>query len=194
MKKFLIVGGSPGKQKKLLARANFLEAKIPGSVYLYSCNLHSFPPKQLEFFRSHTGSLALTDVKPIQDLVKEIGLALIGPDLGHDFDGKKALLGLVNLDIPLIIEDDALVPELLKVYNPEKNLWLLVLEEKQFEFLFKERFSDKNLEKITQDYKINLYCSGKYFTHQENYFTPVKDFKDNKDLVAARIAYHLKSR
>ena len=195
MKKFLLLGGSPGKEKKLLARLNFLEKKAPNSVYLYNSRLHNqLKQDSQRFFQSYTGSLALADVKPAQDLAKKIGLALIGADLGQDFDAKKALLGLINLEIPLILEDDALVPELLKIYNPNKNLWLLVLDKNQFELLVKEDATDDNLNKFANKYQISFYCDGKYFASKiNNYFTILQTFVGDQKVVSAQIAYYLRS-
>jgi hypothetical protein len=190
MERVLMVGGSPHKKKNFLARANFLEAQIPKSVYLYTSNLTPPPKQKMEIFRSYTGSLALLGVQPIQELAKKMAVTMIGSDLGDDFDAKKALLAIVNLSSPIILEDDALRPELLRVYNDQKNNWLLLFETDQ-DFTRVFQSSIVNPDEISQKYKMNFYYKGQYFCYQEGYFSFLKGLHLEGGLLSARIASHL---
>ena len=193
MERFLIIGGCEKKKKNLLARANFLEEKIPHSVYLYTSNLSPKPKQKMDIFKSYTGSLALADVQFIQELALQMSLMLIGADLGDDFDAKKALLAIVNLPSPVIIEGDALMPELLRVYNHTKNNWLLLLEKDQdFTRVFQSAVADPD--EMAQKYKINFYYKRQYFIYQEGFFSLLKGVNFAEELLSAAIAFYLDSR
>ena len=185
-----MVGGSPQKKKNFLARANFLEEKSPKSVYLYTNNLTPPPKQKMEVFRSYTGSLALMDVQPIQELAKKMAVTIIGSDLGDDFDAKKALLAIVNMSNPIILEDDALRPELLRVYNDYKHNWLLLFETDQ-DFTRVFQSSIVNPDEISQKYKMNFYYKGQYFFYKEGCFSSLKGLYLEGGLLSAKIASHL---
>ena len=186
-----LVGGCPAKKKNFLARANFLEAKIPSSVYLYTSPATNLTREKLEFFKSHTGSLGLTDLKQIEDLAKKSFLTLIGSDLGNNFDAKKALLALVNMTYPLLLEEDALVPELLKIYNPAKHNWLFLLENQDFDRLFSRDKYNQSPQEIAKKYQMTFYYQGKYFSDKEGFFKPLEEITLENPLLSAKIAHQL---
>jgi len=180
MGKILVIGGSPQYHTEPILTA--LGALGAGSsvIHIYSCpaNLESAENHSENFFlhsfQSYTGSLCLYDVKIIHEIAKDIDAIAVGNGLGQDFDAKKALLAIININKPVIIDADALVPEILKIYDSNKHHWILTPNVDEFERLFKVAATPINILEVAQKYKINLCVKGHI-----DYIVTANDFAKN---------------
>lgn len=158
MKKILIIGGSKKSYMDLFLIVS--DSKLAGmqDIHLYTYAKHLEVAKHknitLHNFKSHTGSLGLYDVKIIYDLAADIDIIMIGSELGNDFDCKKAILAILNINKPLIIDGDALMPEILKIYDRQKHKWILTPNHSQFKRLFHMEVAE--ILKITQQYQLTI--------------------------------------
>lgn len=178
--KILVIGGSPQHHTAPILTALGALGAGTGIVHIYSCpaNLESAKNYSENFvlhsFQSYTGSLGLYDVKIIYEIAQDIDAIAIGNGLGQDFDSKKALLAIININKPIIIDADALVPEILKIYDSSKHHWILTPHVDEFERLFKVAATSPNILEISQKYKINLCVKGHI-----DYIVTANDFTNN---------------
>jgi hydroxyethylthiazole kinase-like uncharacterized protein yjeF len=172
----LVVGGSPKYYGAPILTGLSAEAAGADLIHIYTCHKHIEAIKKyslnffIESFPEHPGSLSLYDVKKIQQL--EIDVIAIGNGMGHDFDAKKAMLAIINSDKPVMIDGDALVPELLKIYNPKKHKWILTPHHGEFQRVFGVDATTDNIEAIAREHSLNLCVKGKI-----DYIIACNDFK-----------------
>ena len=179
--RLLVVGGSPKYYGPPILTALAAEASGADVIDIYTCHKHAEVVKKysLNFlihnFPENPGYLSLHDVKNIQQL--EVDAIAIGHGMGHDFDAKKAMLAIINTDKPVIIDGDALVPELLKIYNPAKHKWILTPNLSEFHRIFQLDATPSSIEKVAKEYKLNICVKGK-----TDFIIACNDFKTDKPL------------
>ncbi len=71
--------------------------------------------------------IGLYDVNTIHKLVEESDILLIGNGIGKGFDVKKTVLSILCgiKNKPVIINSQAIFPELLSIYKPHEHNWLI---------------------------------------------------------------------
>lgn len=162
----LIIGGSPKYYGAPILTALAAEASGADLIHLYTCSQHLEVAKKhslnffLYSFPQHPGYLSLFDVKPIQNISNEVDAMCIGNGIGNDFDAKKAILAIINTYKPVIIDGNALVPEILKIYNPYKHRWILTPHAGEFERVFQQPAEVSSIQEVAIKYKINLCVKG----------------------------------
>ncbi len=178
MSKVLVIGGNSTSKAEVMMTILGAEAAGADLIHLYSCDKYLKEAKNyslnflLHEFKGHTGSLGLYDVKVIHEIVKIIDVIAIGNGLGKDFDTKKSLLAIINTNKPIIIDADALVPEILKIYDSNKHHWILTPNVNEFERLFGIEATSSNILEVSQRHKINLCVKG-----YTDYIVTSNDFK-----------------
>ncbi len=191
--RILVIGGSPKYYGAPILTALAAEAAGADLVHLYTCssNIETAKKYSLNFFlysfQEHPGYLSLYDVKRVQQL--KVDSIVIGNGMGDDFDAKKAMLAIINSDRPVIIDGDALVPELLKIYNPEKHRWVLTPHHREFKRIFGVDPTVDSIEKMAKKYRLNLCVKG-----QTDYIITCNDFKiDSYELLenSAEVSHEL---
>lgn len=176
--RILVIGGSPKYYGAPILTGLAAEASGADLIHVYTChkNLEVAKKYSLNFFLhsfpENPGYLSLHDVKKIQQL--EVDSIVIGNGMGDDFDAKKAMLAIINSDKPIIIDGDALVPELLKIYNPEKHQWVLTPHHGEFKRVFGVNATPDRIEEMAKKYQLNLCVKGKV-----DYMIACNDFKIN---------------
>jgi NAD(P)H-hydrate epimerase len=166
MSKVLVIGGNATSKAEVMMTVLGAETAGADLIHLYSCSKYLGEAKHypLNFllyeFKSHTGSLGLYDVKVIHEIAQDIDVIAIGNGLGKDFDAKKALLAIINTNKPIIIDADAIVPEILKIYDSTKHHWILTPNVNEFESLFGIEAMPSNILEVSQKHKINLCVKG----------------------------------
>jgi NAD(P)H-hydrate repair Nnr-like enzyme with NAD(P)H-hydrate dehydratase domain/ribosomal protein S18 acetylase RimI-like enzyme len=164
--KVLVIGGSPQYHEAPILTALGAEAAGADLIHLYTCPNHLEAAKKysLNFFlygfAGHTGSLGLYDVKIIHEIMQNVDAVVIGNGIGKDFDAKKAVLAIINSDKPIVIDGDALVPELLKIYNYKKHRWILTPHRMEFERVFGVPASPENILEMSKQHRISLCVKG----------------------------------
>ena len=162
--KVLVIGGSPQYYGAPIITGLSAEAAGADLIYIYTCNKHVETVKSyslnffIDTFPENPGYLSLYDVKKVQKL--DVNAIAIGNGMGSDFDARKAMLAIVNSDKPMIIDGDALVPELLKVYNPHKHKWILTPHHGEFRRIFDLEATIDNIEQVAKRYSLNLCVTG----------------------------------
>lgn len=179
-KKVLVIGGSPQSCDEAILTALAVEAAGANLVHLYSCPKYLEVAKNsslnflLHSFPENPGYLSLYDVKKVQNIDADV--IAIGSGIGNDFDAKKAMLAIVNSSKPIVISQNGLMPELLKIYNPDKHKWLLIMNYSEFENLFKVNVTEENLEAVAKRHKLNICVKG-----ETDYILACNDFKIDSD-------------
>lgn len=179
--RLLVVGGSPKYYGPPILTGLAAEASGADIIDIYTCHKHVEVVKKysLNFlihnFPENPGYLSLHDVKKIQQL--EVDVIAIGNGMGDDFDAKKAMLAIINSEKPVIIDGDALVPELLKIYNPAKHKWILIPNKSEFHRIFQLDATPGSIEKVAREYKLNICVKGKI-----DYIIACNDFRLDKPL------------
>jgi hydroxyethylthiazole kinase-like uncharacterized protein yjeF len=164
--KVLVIGGSPQYYGAPILTALGGEAAGSDLIHLYTCPDHLEAAKShslnffLHGFAGHTGSLGLYDVKIIHEIMQGVDAVTIGNGIGKDFDAKKAVLAIINTDKPIVIDAEALVPEILKVYNYKKHRWILTPHSREFERVFGVPASPDNILEMSKKHRINLCVTG----------------------------------
>jgi hydroxyethylthiazole kinase-like uncharacterized protein yjeF len=164
--KVLVIGGSPQYYGAPILTALGAEATGADLIHLYTCPNHLEAAKShslnffLHGFAGHTGSLGLYDVKIVHEIMQVVDAVAIGNGIGKDFDAKKAILAIINTDKPIVIDAEALLPEILKVYNYKKHKWILTPNGREFERVFGVPTSSENILEMSKKYKINLCVTG----------------------------------
>lgn len=164
--KVLVIGGSPQYYGAPILTALGAEATGADLIHLYTCPNHLEAAKShslnffLHGFAGHTGSLGLYDVKIVHEIMQVVDAVVIGNGIGKDFDAKKAILGIINTEKPIVIDAEALIPEILKVYNYKKHKWILTPHSREFERVFSIPASPENILEMSKKHKINLCVTG----------------------------------
>lgn len=191
--RILVIGGSPKYYGAPILTGLAAEASGADLIDIYTCHQHLEVAKKyslnffLHNFPENPGYLSLHDVKKVQQL--EIDVIAIGNGMGDDFDAKKAMLAIINSDKPIVIDGDALVPELLKIYNPEKHRWVLTPHHREFKRVFGVDAIPSSIEEMAKKYRLNLCVKGK-----TDYIIACNDFKiDNLELLedSLEISYEM---
>jgi|GEM_PF-879550 len=119
----------------------------------YSLNffLHSFKQSELNVY----------DVKPIYDITKGNDVVVIGNGIGKRHDVQKALLSLLSiLDIPVIIDAEALIPEIFSIKEIHRQKWILTPHRGEFRRLFGCEANEKNVNDMAQKYSVAICAKG----------------------------------
>lgn len=160
----LIIGGSPQYYGAPILTA--LAAEFSGadliSLYIPANHLEAAKKYSLNFllysFPQHPGYLSLYDVKIVQEI--SANAIVIGNGMGRDFDAKKAMLAIINTEKPVVIDGDALIPEILKIYNSKKHKWILTPHAGEFERVFACKATPENIVSVAKEFSLNLCVKG----------------------------------
>ncbi len=166
--KVMIIGGSPIYYGAPILTALGAEASGSDLIYLYIPSMHIETAKKysLNFFIHHftdvnTGYMGLYDVKKIHDIAANVDAIIIGNGLSKDFDVKKTVLSILSsIDKPVVIDADALVPEIMKIYDYTKHDWVLTPHHAEFRRVFGADPTLENIEKVANQYMINMCVKG----------------------------------
>lgn len=113
----------------------------------YSLNLflHSFVK----------GDLGLKDIGLIIEAASQNHVLIIGNGIGTDVDTQKALITLLkDVKIPVVLDAEALIPEILDV--PDKSNWLLTPHQGEFKRVFGIEATKSNIATAARDHNLNL--------------------------------------
>lgn len=174
--KVLVIGGSPNYYGAPILTGLGAEAAGADLIHLYTSPAHLEAAKHaslnffLHAFPQHPGYLSLYDVKVIQGINTDT--IVIGNGMGKDFDAKKAMLAIINTARPVVIDADALVPELLKIYDPNKHQWILTPHSSEFARVFGIEATAANISALARKHSLNLCVKGAI-----DYIIACNDFK-----------------
>jgi hydroxyethylthiazole kinase-like uncharacterized protein yjeF len=166
--KVLVIGGSPQYHGAPILTALGVEAVGSDLIYLYIPLMHAETAKNhsLNFFISHfidtdTGYMGLYDVKKICEIAQNVDAIVIGNGLSKDFDVKKTVLSILNIKHkPIVIDADALVPEIMKIYDHTLHNWILTPHCGEFKRLFDLDPTPENIKKVAIKNHINICVKG----------------------------------
>ncbi len=161
--KILIVGGSQRYYGAPILTA--LGAESAGAdlitLWLPQEHLNTAKNYSLNFFlKPFEDKLTLNDVPKILECVQENHVFVIGNGLGKDVCMQKAILTLLEqIKIPVVLDAEALFPEVLDLNVPKEN-WILTPHKKEFERLTGQSFSETSLKKISEKYESTFLVKG----------------------------------
>lgn len=136
--------------------ADLITICLPSSYILtaqnYSLNFFLKPFKQ--------SSLSLTDAHKILDYSEGYHVLAIGNGLGKTKPAQAAVLKILSKNtLPVVIDAEALFPEILKIKTNQMD-WILTPHKKEFERIFKTPFSIQALKDKAKEYELTILVKG----------------------------------
>lgn len=161
--KVLIIGGSSyyygapilsalGAEK---SGADLITLMIPKTHHevakKYSLNL---------FLKSFTGDmLSLDDVEEVFAIASHCHALLIGPGVGADLVTQNSIVTILQkIDIPVILDAQALFPQILSVVP--KNSWTIKPHRAEFSYLFGCEANENNISEMARKHKMQIIVKG----------------------------------
>jgi len=161
--KLLIIGGS--KQYYGAPILTALGAENSGADLITLCipNEHIQAAKtySLNFFLKSFAKehLSEQDVEMISILATENHSLIIGNGLGKNLETKTAILNILDkVEIPIVIDAEALLPDILKIKNT-KN-FILTPHKREFEKLFSCSATKENVQKQAMRHSLTILLKG----------------------------------
>jgi hydroxyethylthiazole kinase-like uncharacterized protein yjeF len=106
------------------------------------------------------GNLGLKDIGLIIEAAKNNHAMVIGNGLGIDIDTQKAILYiLAEINIPVVIDAEALIPEILTIKR--KSEWLLTPHKQEFYRVFNIEATPENIANMAKKHQITIVVKGK---------------------------------
>lgn len=176
--KVLVVGGSPDYYGAPILTA--LGAEYSGADLITLClpEAHNSIAKNysLNFFIKNFKNELLTD-KDVDDILlysQNYHVLAIGNGLGKHLKTQTAVLKiLTKLTIPVIIDAEALFPEILNI-NAHKRDWILTPHSKEFERVFQIETSVQNIKAQAKEHDLTILVKGPV-----DYIATKNDFYEN---------------
>lgn len=129
----------------------FLPQKHVETAKHYSLNLFLH-----QFVQSDFG---LKDIGLIIDEATRHHVLIIGNGIGDDLDTKRAICKVLEeVEIPVVIDASALIPEILDV--PNKKDWVITPHAGEFKRLFDLEANEKNAQQMAEKYGITILLKG----------------------------------
>ena len=142
-----------------------LGAEVAGAdlITLYLPEEHKNTAKQyaLNFFLNSfvRNTLGFEDVGMIIDAAKHNDAMIIGPGLGNDQDTKKAIIEILSeITIPIVIDAEALFPEILNIKRSVP--WILTPHHGEFTRVFNTLPTPENVQAMARKYSFTLVVKG----------------------------------
>lgn len=164
--RILTIGGSPKYHGAPIltllgaevAGADLITAFMPQvhieSAKRYSLNVFLNPFKLDEF--------GINDVKAIGEATKNNDVMILGNGIGSNIDVKKGVLSLLsNLEIPTVLDAEALFPEILDITTNNRKGWILTPHKGEFERLFNLQPTIENVAKMADKYECTICVKGR---------------------------------
>lgn len=163
--KILVIGGSAQYYGAPILTG--LGAECAGSdlITIYLPKEHALTAKNysLNFFVKtfKRNSFTIADVPSIVKESQKQHVMVIGNGIGNSKATQKAILKLLkNISIPVVIDAEALFPEILTIQTEFKKDWILTPHQKEFERLFQSPFSSENFIKKANAYDFTFLVKG----------------------------------
>ncbi len=165
MGKVLVIGGSMHYYGAPILAALGAEAAGADLITLI------VPPSHAEAAKSYSlnfllnsfqnSELSVHDVRGIISLSEQSDVVVIGNGIGQSIDVQRAVLSILNaLDIPVIIDAQALFPAILSVNSKYIQNWILTPHRGEFKRLFGCEITQDNLVNLVDKYGFTLCLKG----------------------------------
>lgn len=140
---------------------NMLAAEMSGAdlitLYLPHAHVEVAKNNSLNCFIKNfvKGNLGLKDIGLILEDAKKCDVLLIGSGIGGDNDSKKAIeMILRDITIPVVLDADALFPEILNIKR--KSEWLITPHKGEFLRLFGIDASEESVYEMAKKHSLNI--------------------------------------
>jgi hydroxyethylthiazole kinase-like uncharacterized protein yjeF len=161
--KVLVVGGSEKYYGAPILTA--LGAENSGADLITLC----LPSKHADIARNYSlnlfvhefqkDHLSSADVKAILELASTQDVLIIGNGLGEEKEAKKALLDILSkIKIPVVIDAEGLVPEILDIKH--QSDWIVTPHKKEFERLFNSLPNENTVQQQAKKYHLTILAKG----------------------------------
>lgn len=162
--KVLIIGGSPSYYGAPLLTALGAESGGADLIWLYLPEQYRLTAQNysLNFFIRTFGQpyLSHDDIEGILAVSEKVDAIVLGNGLGRNEATQKAILTLLlHLHLPLILDAEALFPEILRV-KPDKADWILTPHKKEFSRLFEADFTQEKIQECADSYHLTILVKG----------------------------------
>lgn len=185
--KVLAVGGSPKYYGSAILTACGAEFSGADLIWLYLPKEYSETAHHysLNFFINNFVQPVLTarDVENIINTSRLVDTIVIGNGLGNDRRSRAALLELLpNLQLPTVIDAEALFPEILKI-KPDKADWILTPHKGEFARTFAVEFSPTALRNAAKEHGLTILVKG----HTDYIATPTELIENHSGCAQMRV-------
>ncbi|MBI5414687.1 NAD(P)H-hydrate dehydratase [Candidatus Peregrinibacteria bacterium] len=162
--KILIIGGSEVFHGAPILAALGAEKSGVDLVSLFVPEAQAMVTKMASFnFIVHSFGkphLTLSNVQSILERAKTADVLVLGNGLGKHPETHAAILDiLTNVNIPAVIDADALIPEILTI--KKKSEWILTPHEGEFQRLFGKNSTPKIVQEMAKKYTYTILKKGR---------------------------------
>lgn len=163
--KVLVIGGSPSYYGGPLLTALGAESGGADLIWLYLPEQHKLTAQNysLNFFiRTFTKPyLSCDDIEGILAVAAKVDAIVLGNGLGQKEETQKAILTLLpQLHLPLILDAEALFPEILPI-KPDHADWILTPHKKEFSRVFGAEFTKEKIQECANAWHLTILVKGR---------------------------------
>lgn len=163
--KVLVIGGNSSCYGAPLLTALGAESGGADLIWLYLPEQHKLTAQNysLNFFiRTFTKPyLSCDDIEEILAVAEKVDTVVLGNGLGRAEETQKAMLTLLpQLHLPLILDAEALFPEILGV-KPDQADWILTPHKKEFSRVFDAEFTKEKIQECANAWHLTILVKGR---------------------------------